>query len=221
MKMLKVQFVLNLIGAIALISFLAYAGCSEIEEVDCVSDWTVKRTQLTAEAKYENGSLRIEVLNSESGQAIEVFQTGLTGDFTITTVFDSFSPGTGFGGYAQLVVTEIDNDSMGISGVSLGNGMIEAFVAYPFEHSDSRFTDLTSGSFSIERLDSTITSTCIVGEMTVSKTKVFSNSDLKVAFQIGSTRESLTGNTGITITQFNVSKDAGIEPDEFECDLVL
>ncbi|MFT4682409.1 MAG: hypothetical protein ACI9YU_002272, partial [Flavobacteriales bacterium] len=32
MKMLKVQFVLNLIGAIALISFLAYAGCSEIEE---------------------------------------------------------------------------------------------------------------------------------------------------------------------------------------------
>lgn len=221
MKMMKVRFVVNLVGAIALVSFLALSSCQENEHGGCDSNWAVNRNQLTAMAQVEDGTMRIEVRNSEPGLAIEIFQVSLTGDFMITATFDSFSPGIGQGGYAQLIVSELESDSLGFSGLSIGGGMIEAFVAYPFEHPDSRFTEARAGIFTIERTDSLITTSCIAGEMNVSKTRPFSSADLKVAFQVGSTNELLTGTTGITITQFNVSDDAGVESDKYDCDLVL
>ena len=211
----------NLIGAIALVSFLALSSCDEKEQGDCNSDWSVDRNQLTAMAKVEEGTMRIEVRSSEPGPAIEVFQVGLTGDFIITAKFDSFSPGAGQGGYAQLIVSEMESDSLGISGLSIGSGMIEAFVAHPFEHPESRFTNALDGSFTIEREDSLLTTSCSAGGMNVSKTGLFSPADLKVSFQVGSTDEALTGTTGFTITQFNVSNDSGVESDDFDCDLVL
>ena len=48
------------------------------------------RFQLTANAGSENDALRIEVENSELSMAIEVFQVGLTGDFSIIANFNDF-----------------------------------------------------------------------------------------------------------------------------------
>lgn len=215
------QLLFNIIGAVSLASFLAYSSCTAFDELDCATDWQTDRFQLTANAKSENDALRIEVQNSERSMAIEVFQIGLTGDFSITANFDAFSPGMGYGGFAQMVVSETDSNRLGICGTSIGNGMMEAFVAYPFEHTDSRFTNSSSGTFSIERSNSTIITICTIGELTVSKTGLFSNESLKISFQVGSNGEQLFGTTGITITDFSVSENAGIDSDYFDCDRVL
>lgn len=205
----------------AMLGLTLFAGCPKEVGHDCPTVWTVSTSQLTAKAEARSGEMLIEVSGAEPGVAVSVYQDGLIGDFSITANFDAFTPGTGTGGYAQMIVYDPLQPQAGISGTAIANGRIESFVGYPGGLSDSRLINGSQGTMKIERTGSTITATCTVGMDRSLKIRDFVDSDLRVAFQVGSNDTTLSGTTGIRIQEFIVEQGEGIFADEFSCESYL
>ena len=191
------------------------------EEEPCDTPWTKDRSQFTATAKVADGNMRVEVVASEPGNAIAVFQDSIEGEFEISIDFDEFSPGTGDGGYAQVVLFDAEAMNAPISGASIGTGMIDAFVGYPNGSLDSRMTNGTSGTISISRLDGIVTSSISVGNKLAETSSVLTASPLRISIEVGSNQGQVQGTTGFTITRIRLSDDNGTIPDGFDCEVLL
>lgn len=198
-----------------------FTGCPQDIGDECPAVWTVETAQLTATADIRSGEAHLEVAAAEPGVALSMYQDGLSGDFSITADFDAFVPGTGTGGYAQMIVYDPLQPQEGITGNAIANGRIESFVGYPGGLSDSRLINGSQGTMTISREGNVITTSCTVGMDHSQKVQEFIATDLRVAFQIGSNDTTLSGTTGIRIQEFLVEQGEGIFADDFSCESYL
>lgn len=215
-RMLKLNGVVFL-----MLGWLLFTGCDQEQIDECPAVWKLETAQLTAKAEIRSSELHLEVAAAEPGVALSLYQEGLSGDFSITAEFDGFIPGTGTGGFAQMIVYDPLQPQEGITGNAIANGRIESFVGYPGGLSDSRLINGSQGTMTIAREGNVVTTSCTVGMDQSQKVQEFISSDLRVAFQIGSNDTTLSGTTGIRIQEFLVEQGAGISADDFSCDSYL
>ncbi|MCA9677993.1 MAG: hypothetical protein H6709_09515 [Kofleriaceae bacterium] len=191
-----------------------------IDARGCLSLWKV-RADVGAGAAITGGALVLTATDMDAGSALEVTQTGLTGDFDATfTVSDFTAAGTG--AFVQAAVSEAVAQPTQIFTAGLGTfPTVGLGVAdQPSGTADLQATALTAATLRFQRTGSDVTVTATAADATASITGTSNAATLQLGVQLGSNMGAVTGDTRAVIDGFVVT-GAGVTSDTFDCDSLL
>jgi hypothetical protein len=191
------------------------AGCTQLWEVD------IQQNQ-TASATVSNGALTLDTSNTMQGGAIEVYQTGLTGDFDVSFEFTGWTAG-GTGAFAQAsVAPDVSTPSeFWVAGIGTFPTVGIGAARQPTGAADLQATALTEGTITFARTGTDLTATVTTNDQTATVSGTFDAATMRVGMQLGSNMGTVATASSIQISEFTVTTGSGVTADTFDCDSLL
>ncbi len=203
-----------------LLLFGIVIGCNDQAET-CPKYWDFDHAQLSAYATADSGKLVLEVLNAVSPNAVQLSQSELQGDFSLSIAVEQMFWDSTITPQLRFEVFS-DED---VSGVSVHPNAFYCYVgSTESENRDVRLMHDPTGIMHIQRLGDTLNCTGMFGDVEMSYSKVLHSNALDVRLVFGST-EPADGNIRVVLDDFHSLQDLSgtsdedlwVESDFFEC----
>lgn len=202
---------------------VAADGATQTDATGCPELWTVDiQPNQTASATITNGALELSSSNTMQGGAVEVYQTGLTGDFEVSFEFTGWTAG-GTGAFTQAAVApDVAMPSeFWVAGIGTFPTVGIGAARQPTGAADSAATALTAGTITFSRDGTDLTATVTTADQTATATGTFAASPLRVGVQLGSNMGTVAAPSSIRIEGFTVVSGTGVSSDTFDCDSLI
>lgn len=193
-----------------------------VDEPVCPRLWNVNvQPGADATADITGGDLIVTATDMGPGSAIEITQSGLTGDFDATFTFNSWVAGATNAFLQVGVVPEPAAPPKKAHG-AIGTFPLVGISALINEGSqdavDIHATTGTAGTFRFQRTSDVLTVTVTVGETTATQTGALAG-PLRIGAQLGARPTAIVAETSVHISDFALM-DGGstVQSDSFDCD---
>jgi len=181
----------------------------------CPKRWDV--TAAGGTAAIGGGSLTLTAPSIPSGIAVQVVQTGLTGDFTATFNVTGFVAG-GTGAYLQAVVSADVASPTAFFSAAIGTSpVVGVSAAQQPGTADLQPTTATATMLRFTRTGTSLTATATAGSTTATATGTEAASPLRIGLQLGTNGGAVSAPTTVTITELTLT-GTGASADAFDCD---
>lgn len=212
----------KIIPALAALSLVIAPACKKkntgnTNTDNCEKVWTViKPSAGVSSATIEGGVLNMSITDCKTTDLLNIYRGNLSGDFTVTVNYESFTPATGTGGFTQLVVADPLKVDSGFVICGIGNGLISTAIGKGA--ADIKNTTSNSGKLTIIRSGNNITARTESGGTTSESVRTWLSTDCNVGFQMGTNGTALSGKLSIKILDITVTKGSGTWMNEkFDC----
>lgn len=188
------------------------------DATSCPKLWTVTNDP-GASAFVTGGVVLLSASNIADDSAIELTQTGLTGDFDATFAFSGFTSG-GTGAFLQAAISADvatpprkltaaigTSPTVGISAADQPGGSV-----------DIQATTLKSGELHFVRAGDQVTVTATTADQTATITATYAVTPLRIGVQLGSNNGAIAPETSVSIGAFTLAAGTGVTGDTFDCD---
>lgn len=182
----------------------------------CDKVWTVLSSAKTYSATVTGGYLQMSVTNCKTTEQLSVYRQSLTGDFTAVINFTNFTPGTGLGGFAQMVISDPLKLDSGFVLCGIGSGLISAQVGKKSANVASCPNGY--GKMTITRSGTSLTATIESDAYTATQTGQWLSTTSNIGIQLGSNINDLSGSLGIRVMDVTVTTTSTTwMAEKFDC----
>ena len=209
-------------SAVILCCCLFVLSCNESNETECPKIWDFDRAQITSNAFIESSELVLELFHPETPNAIELNQTGLVGDFTVSVSLNELVADTLITPQFRMEVLSEEGAPETVSGIAVNPKAIYCYVGgeYP-EKGEMRLIPNASGSLTIQRLADTVFCVAGFGDVELTYRDVLPAENAMVRLVFGAT-SSGAGRVAVRLDDFVAepmpsASDFPVKNDDFSC----
>lgn len=215
----------NVKQVLGLVIFLIVLSGCEKEPRECQVIWQFDRNQVSASAKVDSSTLRLEVWNPTTPNAIQLSQEYLQGDFELSIDLIELVPDTLLTPQFRFEVYDVAQPESSLSGIAVHPNVFYCYVnGIASENRDDRLIPTATGNLSIKRENGFIACSAEIGGVELEYTDTIGQMEMGVRLVFGAT-DVTSGQIYVILDEFKVWQDwpnattqgASTSWDGFDC----